>query len=113
MNCPACTKPTEYVFEGDQVWCSGCGRLYWLNRDGTVRGVRVPSVIAAHEVCHNLKGDVGARKFADGCIAEQRKHFGCAPDHDRAQLLEREVNRLEAEVAKLSAEKAKGREPGW
>lgn len=109
MNCPACTKPTEYVFEGDQRWCTGCGRLYWMRPDGTVRSVRVPSVIAAHDVCHNLTGDVGAREFADGCAVEQRKRYGCAPDADRVKELER----ANAESIERRANKEAGREPGW
>ena len=33
-------------------------------------------------ICHNLHGVVDARGFADGCAAEQRKLYGCAPDAD-------------------------------
>lgn len=42
-----------------------------------------------HSVCHNLHGTVSARQFANGCAAEQRKLYGCAPDadvHDQALL---------------------------
>jgi hypothetical protein len=41
-----------------------------------------------HAICHDLHGTVDARGFADGCAAEQRKLYGCAPDADRALKLE-------------------------
>lgn len=41
---------------------------------------RLQGVIAQHDLCHDLHGKVDARAFADGCAAEQRKLYGCAPD---------------------------------
>ncbi len=55
---------------------------------------RLRKVIADHDLCHNLHGKVDARAFADGCVAEQRKLYGCAPDAD-------ELARLRAIVDKL------------
>lgn len=89
MNtCPACTQRTVPTYEGYQAWCTNCGRLFWLNPDGTVRGTQVPIVISKHEVCHDLHGRVGPREFADGCAAEQRRLYGCAPDADAVARLE-------------------------
>lgn len=48
------------------------------------------TVEETNSICHNLHGKVNAREFADGCTAEQRKIYGCAPDADR-------VNQLQAE----------------
>lgn len=57
---------------------------------------RLQAVIDAHDLCHNLHGQVDARAFADGCAAEQRKIYGCAPDAD-------EVERLQVRLAELEA----------
>lgn len=54
------------------------------------------TIIAQHDLCHDLHGKVGAREFADGCADEQRKHYGCALDAD-------EVIALRAELAELKA----------
>lgn len=35
-----------------------------------------------HDRCHDLHGKVNARDFANGCTAEQRRLYGCAPDAD-------------------------------
>ena len=64
-----------------------------------IHGLR--TIIATHDLCHNLHGKVGPREFADGCADEQRKLFGCAPDADKVHELlsvlmdvnEREANR--------------------
>lgn len=40
-----------------------------------------------HNICHNLHGTVTAREFADGCAAEQRTLYGCAPDADALKVL--------------------------
>lgn len=40
------------------------------------------AVIAQHDLCHNLHGKVDAIAFAEGCAAEQRKLYGCAPHAD-------------------------------
>lgn len=48
---------------------------------------KLRSIIATHDLCHNLHGTVGADDFADGCAAEQRKIFGCAPDADEVKRL--------------------------
>lgn len=50
--------------------------------DRLKRGDWTPEEI--HDICHNLHGKVDARAFADGCAAEQRKLYGCAPDADAA-----------------------------
>jgi tetratricopeptide (TPR) repeat protein len=55
---------------------------------------RLRGVVAAHDLCHDLHGKVGPREFADGCAAEQRKLYGCAPDAD-------DVVRLKAELTKI------------
>lgn len=52
------------------------------------RAERAEAVIAQHDLCHKLHGKVDARAFADGCAAEQRKLYGCAPDADRVRELE-------------------------
>lgn len=109
-KCPACTKRVVPTYEGFQAWCTGCGRLFWLHPDGTVRGTQVPTIIATHEICHDLDGNVGPMEFAAGCTVKQRERYGCAPDADRAAFLEARVNALEAEAA---ANAKIGREPGW
>lgn len=55
---------------------------------------RLRCVIAKHDLCHDLHGKVGAREFADGCAAEQRKLYGCAPDADELAALRAENARL-------------------
>lgn len=47
--------------------------------------VRLRAIISTHDLCHNLHGKVGAREFADGCAAEQRNLYGCAPDADELE----------------------------
>lgn len=65
---------------------------WWLSSVGmTFNRFRI---IAQHDLCHNLHGQVDARVFADGCTAEQRKIYGCAPDAD-------EIERLRAENVEL------------
>lgn len=49
---------------------------------------KAEDIIARHDLCHNMHGQVDARAFADGCAAEQRKLYGCAPDADRVAELE-------------------------
>jgi len=46
------------------------------------RIAELEAVIAKHDLCHNLHGQVDARAFNDGCNAELRKLYGCAPDAD-------------------------------
>lgn len=55
---------------------------------------RLRSVIARHDLCHNLHGQVDARAFADGCTDEQRKLFGCAPDADAVARLRAALERI-------------------
>ena len=64
-----------------------------------VRALR--AVIATHDLCHNLHGKVDARAFADGCAAEQRKLYGCAPDADRVKELEDERDELLRHSARI------------
>lgn len=52
-----------------------------------VRCYRLARIIRQHDLCHNQHGKVDARAFADGCAAEQRKLYGCAPDADEATRL--------------------------
>lgn len=58
-----------------------------------------------HDFCHNLHGTVSAVQFAEGCTAEQRKIYGCAPDADRLAAVkkhsDRTLQRLAAESFKL------------
>lgn len=44
-----------------------------------------------HDICHNLHGKVSARGFADGCVAEQRKLYGVAPDADEVEQLRKKL----------------------
>jgi hypothetical protein len=52
---------------------------------------RLRGVIAQHDLCHDLHGQVNAGDFARGCAAEQRRLYGCSPDADRATTLERKL----------------------
>lgn len=63
------------------------------------RVAELEAIIAAHDLCHDLHGKVGPREFADGCAAEQRKFYGCAPDADRVAELSAENARLRAALA--------------
>lgn len=60
------------------------GRLISAVRWLAAERERLQGVIAQHELCHDLHGKVDARAFADGCAAEQRRLYGCAPDADEA-----------------------------
>jgi len=53
------------------------------------------AIIAAHNLCHDLHGKVGPREFADGCAAEQRKLYGCAPDADRVAAMSNALKEAE------------------
>ena len=54
---------------------------------------RLRTVIAQHDLCHDLHGKVGAEDFAKGCAAEIRKIYGRCP-------WEEENDRLRAELEK-------------
>lgn len=56
MNCRHCGRFCEPTFEGLQRWCRGCGRLYWMNPDDTVRGVHVPEFLTARS--RNSEGEL-------------------------------------------------------
>lgn len=58
---------------------------------------RLKAIITQHDLCHDLHGTVGPREFADGCAAEQRKLYGCAPDADEVQRLRAENKILKGE----------------
>lgn len=51
-------------------------------------------IIDTHDLCHNLHGKIDARAFTDGCTAEQRKLYGCAPDADLVARQQKEIGRL-------------------
>ncbi len=57
-----------------------------------------------HGVCHNLHGTVDARAFADGCAAEQRKLYGCAPDADSLASTHKSNQRFAEAFAKIHEE---------
>lgn len=67
-----------------------------LDRDKLVQVgdelLRLRAVVKQHDLCHDLHGKVDAQAFADGCAAEQRRIYGCAPDRD-------ELTRLRTDVA--------------
>ena len=50
MKCPECDHTTTATFEGPQRWCPGCGRLFWVNADDTVRSVMTPLVSVSQVV---------------------------------------------------------------
>lgn len=66
------------------------------------RALAAEAIIAQHDLCRNLHGQVDARAFADGCTAEQRKLYGCAPDADEVIRLRAMVESLSARVAAQS-----------
>lgn len=98
------------AFELVPEWCMKCGSsIFMLSRamrtEWRIAGIiarhyapvaeahakeveRLQSIIDTHDMCHNLHGKVDARAFTDGCAAEQRKLYGCAPDADRVKQLE-------------------------
>ena len=45
------------------------------------------TIVATHDLCHDLHGKVGPCEFAEGCAREQRKLFGYAPDADKVRNL--------------------------
>lgn len=42
---------------------------------------------------------VTAQDFADGCAAEQRKHYGCAPDADRVERLRKVIQHVAQQLS--------------
>lgn len=66
---------------------------------------KLRAIIDQHDLCHNLHGKVDARAFADGCAAEQRKLYGCAPDQD-------EIGRLRTAI-KLQQAMRRGTVPWY
>lgn len=50
-----------------------------------------------HGICHNFPMTVGARAFADGCAAEQRRLYGCAPDADIVAALTADLAQAQRE----------------
>lgn len=42
MICPQCNEKTIPTFDGPQRWCTGCGRLFWMNGDGTIHDTYHP-----------------------------------------------------------------------
>ena len=48
-------------------------------------------------ICHDLHGRVTAREFANGCTAEQRKLYGCAPDADEKKQALDLLDKIELE----------------
>lgn len=71
-------------------------------RNAAKRLLAAAEIVATHEICHDLHGRVGPREFADGCAAEQRKLFGCAPDADEAARLQGHVDGLEGALRSLA-----------
>ena len=55
-------------------------------------------MIAKHELCHDLHGQVNACDFADGCAKEQRKLYGAAPHADKLAILLQGVRGLHDQI---------------
>lgn len=49
MRCPVCRSKTQATFDGPQCWCRGCGRLFWINSDGSIRDTYVPKLAKKFE----------------------------------------------------------------
>lgn len=64
--------------------------------------------VEIHNICHNLhlSGKVTARQFANGCVAEQRKLYGRAPDRDANDALAALLTTVEEERSSLAEEAA-------
>lgn len=89
-------NPPEHLTDSERELWNNCyvadvmgsyrrGAMEGLLQSLSVSRARVAeleAIIAAHDLCHDLHGKVGPREFADGCAAEQRKIYGCAPDAD-------------------------------
>ena len=45
------------------------------------------TIVATHDLCHDLHGKVGPCEFAEGCAREQRKLFGWAYHADAVRHL--------------------------
>ena len=50
---------------------------------------KLQNIIDTHDLCHDKDQNVGPREYADGCSAQQRKLYGCAPDADEVERLTR------------------------
>jgi len=69
--------------------------------------------IKAHDLCHNLHGKVDAIAFAEGCEAEQRKLYGCAPHADGLRNLYQENVQLKNRLDQESSRKKNNRRTMW
>lgn len=69
------------------------------DRDRLLRGEFTKEELM--DICHNLHGTCSAQEFADGCAAEQRKLYGCAPDRD---CLEAVRDKLDTRTDRMLAE---------
>lgn len=92
--------PAEGV--DDKPKCEACGDAGYVTVGSPVPGnigahsqpcptCKWRRVVEQHDLCHNLHGKVDARAFADGCAAEQRKLYGCAPDADEIASLKQQL----------------------
>lgn len=51
------------------------------------RAKTAETIVATHDLCHDLHGKVGPCEFAEGCAREQRKLFGWAYHADAVRHL--------------------------
>lgn len=76
---------TEDLLQADLIQADGARTILalldelWRLKEGRWLPAEV------NDLCHNLHRLVDAREFADGCAAEQRKLYRCAPDADLAE----------------------------
>lgn len=94
---PARPVDFERDLEADYRLCLSLGTIpstdevFFDTQTGWASVIRLAAaqraIIAQHDLCHNLHGQVGPREFTDGCSAEQRRLYGCAPDADEVQRL--------------------------
>lgn len=73
--------PEEFPGRRDKLVATLLNAARRLGGPEATNGQPVPPE-SIHDVCHNLHGTVDAKAFAAGCAAEQRRLYGCAPDHD-------------------------------
>jgi hypothetical protein len=86
-----------------QPWCPEHSEWDVVDVPELVKEVKkLREVVRQHDLCHDLHGKVDAEAFAEGCAAEQRRIYGCAPHADRLELAEldvKEFGRLASEWA--------------
>jgi hypothetical protein len=88
--CPACGNEYSVPFE-----CA-CVKDELAKAQAEIERLKAGrfTPVEIHDICHNLHGTVDALGFAEGCIAEQRKLYGCAPYKDKMDALEAKLEGL-------------------